>query len=68
MNNPHIHLRSGIFIDSDISAEFAWAYTDDGLISYFGYDPRALTFEQAAESLEECCKIKKIKIIAKPEA
>jgi hypothetical protein len=63
--NPLIWLREGYFVDSDIHACFASAFTDDGKISYYGYDPRFMSFEQAAEKLEEHCKNKGIRIIEK---
>jgi hypothetical protein len=63
MANENIWLRTGHFIDSDLYAEFAMCRTDDGKFSYWGYDPRLMTFEQAAEYLENACQKRGLKII-----
>jgi hypothetical protein len=63
MAHKGIWLRPGYFIDSDIYAEFAACRTNDGKLTYWGFDPRSMSFEEAAAKLESVCESRGLKIL-----
>lgn len=65
MAHKDIWLRDGTIPDLDVMANFAMCRTDDGKFTYWGYDPRVLTFEQAAQKLEDECKTRGLQILPK---
>jgi hypothetical protein len=65
MVNKDIWLRDGVNSKTGAYMEFAACKTDNGKISYWGYDPRSMSFEGAAEKLESECANRGFKILPK---
>jgi hypothetical protein len=55
------------YIDEIAGIVYAMCYTDDGLLSYYGYDPASMTFEKACLELLREIESRGLKIVTREE-
>jgi hypothetical protein len=60
---PGFGLIHGIFIDSDVPADFVVCHTSDGKNSYYGYEPSKMTIEQALAQLKSEIAKRGLKVV-----